>query len=155
MRKATPSPSRKRRRETHHQQTKAQQPAFALLKAIKRILLFLLRLVKLHHALLEGLPGAFSPHAHLALLLDSLQAGAGIVLAQADELVFEPRALLPPAFHLGLGAVGRRLEVDERLLQRGCQLLLGEEVLLDGADTRFLFFDDLGQVRPDVLRGMS
>ena len=41
----------------------------------------------------------------------------------------------------------RRYLVDEGFLERGGQLLLGEEVLFDRADAGFLFFDHLGHSR--------
>jgi hypothetical protein len=115
------------------------------LEAVERALFLFLAGVQLSHPLLQRLPGPLGADAHLALFLDGLQAHARVaaLLAQADEFVFEALALALPVVHVRLGAVGRRLEVDEGFFEGGGQLLLGEEVLLDCADAGFLFFDHL------------
>ena len=60
---------------------------------------------------------------------------------QACEFVFERGTLLAPGFHLRLGAVRAGLEVDEGFFESCGELLLSEEVLLDRADTSFLFLE--------------
>lgn len=116
------------------------------LEAVERALFLLLAGVELPHPLLQRLPGSLGADAHLALFLDGLQAHARVaaLFAQADEFVFEALAFALPVVHVRLGAVGRRLEVDEGFFEGGGQLLLGEEVLLDRADAGFLFLDHLG-----------
>lgn len=116
------------------------------LEAVQSTLLLLfVVIVELRHALFECRSRSFGAHTHLALLFDRLQAGSRVttLLAQADELVFQALAFLAPVFHLRLGAIGRRFEIDQCLFERRRELLLGEQVLLNRPNTSFLLFNEL------------
>ena len=127
------------------------------LEAVERALLLFLRRVELRHSLLERLSCSFSTHAHLALLLDCLQArsGATTFLVQTRKFVFERGTFLAPAIHFRLGAVGASFEVDECLFKRRRELFLSEEVLLDRADASFLFLKLLRYGWCWIMRSMS
>lgn len=115
------------------------------LEAVQTTLLLFLVGIELRHALLKCGSCSFSSHAHLTFLFDSLQTGAGVatLFSQANKLVLETLTLLTPVLHLGLRSVGRGLEIDKCFFERRCELLLGEQVLLDRPNSSFLVLDKL------------
>ena len=128
------------------------------LEAIEPALLLFLVGVEFGHALFQCLTSTFGAHSHLAFFFDSLQTGSRVtaLLTQADQLVFEALALLPPVLHFRLGSVGGRLKVDKSFLKGGCELLLCKEMLLDGPDASLLVFNELRDSRTwtDLVRSV-
>lgn len=110
----------------HHQESKTIEPPH------------LLPPLALHppHPLLQPLPRPLRLLPRLALLLHRLHAipHPAPLSLQLDQFIFIRPCFLLPAFHFHLGLVALRLEIDEGFLQRGCQLLLREEVLFDRFD---------------------
>jgi len=99
----------------------------------------------LRHPLFQIRALSFDPHPRIALLLQLLHRVPAdlALLLQASELLLETVALAAPTVHLALQFRGAAFEVGECFFERGGELLLGEEVLFDGADAGFLVFDEL------------
>jgi hypothetical protein len=105
------------------------------------------------HALLEVCAGDLCIAALLALFLDLHHAPTVLLLGAAAllsldggiEIVLQVRSAFTPRVAVGFELVALALQVSEGLLEGGGELLLGEEVLLDGADFGLLVFMDLGE----------
>jgi hypothetical protein len=115
-------------------------------EAVNTTLLLPLTLIQRLHPLRKSLILLLSALSRLALLLKLLHAQSRTLplLLRIRKLLFKTHALASPSLHLALHLRARRLEIGERLFESGGELFLGEEVLFDSADARFLVFDELG-----------
>lgn len=113
------------------------------LETVESALLFLL--VEGGHPLLELGPGGFGFAAGASLLFNGLEGHAlgAALLAKSAQLFLQLPRLLLPSLAVGLDFVALRFEITKSLLQCGGELLLSVEMLLNGADARFLFLNNL------------
>lgn len=110
----------------------------ACLEAVQRALLFLL--VDRVHALLQLRPGGFGLPPGTPFLLDSLEGHTLRLafLAKTAHFLLQLPGLLLPSIAVGFDLVALRLEISESFFQGRGELLLGVEMFLYSADTRFL-----------------
>lgn len=87
----------------------------------------------------------FDAEPGVALFFDCLEGvtGGAALFAHHVELVLEVAALLPVLVEISLGLGVGSLEICQGVLESGCQLLLSEQMLLDGANASLLVLDQL------------